>query len=221
MTTSIRVFLAKSEKLVLDGIERLIDGYPEFSVVGTAQDWAAMARGIQADTPDIVITEFQLPGMTVIEASTVIRRELPGAKIVILDANQQPLYVWEAIRAGVCGFLSMQMDTQELRRALLSVHRDGAMLTPSIANRVLKAVAGGSDATDPLSTLTDRERSILYLLADDYDTRSIAVFLHLSPKTVRNYLSRIYIKIRVRDRFHAALYAKRILDRPGGAVAEP
>ena len=156
-----------------------------------------------------------MPRMGGIEVSRIIQRRHPRTKVVILTSHESPTLVVAAIRAGARGYLSKTMAAQELRSSILMVHREGIILPSRIAHHLLRAVSAPGDVQgDPLAALTAREREIIFLLTLEYETDDVARFLLISPKTVRNYLSRIYAKLGTRNRVQTVIFAKQTLAVP-------
>ncbi|MFI2346601.1 response regulator [Streptomyces sp. NPDC019443] len=210
--SAVRLVVADGHQLVLEGIQALMHGPPVFSVVDAVADGPTALRRVREHTPDILLIEMQLPGMSSIEICRVISRDRIGTSVVILTSQQNPAYIREAINAGAKGYLSKERSAEEIRRCLRIVH-EGGMVCPAIATSFLP---GGpphqASYSDPISQLTSREREILLLLAQDFDTASIASFLLISPRTVRNYLSRIYGKLGTCNRLRTIHFAKSQLE---------
>ncbi|MWA14495.1 response regulator transcription factor [Streptomyces sp. BA2] len=220
--SSIKILLVDSEQLVLEGFRKLLDGFTEFSVVSIAHDAATALEHLRGRRPQIVVMGLGVPGTGGVDAIRAIRRESGHVRIVILSSNQQPVYMREAFVAGANAYLSRSIDANELRGTLLAVHRDGAAFTAATAGPILQLMSGRHRGDDTaLSTLTERERQILSLVADDHETDCIATALGIRPKTVRNYLSRIYAKLGTPNRVQTVLYAKRSLGRQGGLATDP
>ncbi|NGO11152.1 response regulator transcription factor [Streptomyces sp. HC44] len=208
--SSIKIQLVDDEQIVLEGLHKLLDGFSEFSVVAVARDGASALRQLRVHRPHIVLMGLRLPGMGGVETTRAIRRESAHVRIVFLASHQQPVYVREAFQAGANAYLSRAINAGELRDALVTVYREGAVFSPAIASHLLQLVSGQpEDGASPISRLTGRERQILSMIADDHETGHIARSLGISPKTVRNYLSRIYAKLGTPNRVQTALYAKR------------
>lgn len=223
MLSRIKVLLVDDEQIVLEGLRTLVDSFSEFSVVGTARDGATALRELRTGRPQIVLIGLRLPGMGAVAAARALRRESAHVRIVFLASRQQPVYVREAFQAGANAYLSRTtINAAELRDALLTVHREGAVFSPATAGHLLELVSGqkGEEFGSPFSRLTGRERQILSMVADDHETGHIATSLGISPKTVRNYLSRIYAKLGTPGRVQTALYAKGALGYHEAAYAE-
>ncbi|MFG2497873.1 response regulator [Streptomyces sp. NPDC048441] len=220
--SAIKILLVDSEKLVLEGFRKLLDGFTEFSVVSIAHDAASAVEHLRRHRPQIVVMGPGVPGTGGVDATRAIRRESGHVRIVILSSNQQPVYMREAFVAGANAYLSRSIDADELRATLLAVHRDGAAFSAATAGPILQLMSGSYRGDDsPLAMLTERERQILSLVADDQETDCIATHLGIRPKTVRNYLSRIYAKLGTPGRVQTALYAKRSLGGQGSFATHP
>ncbi|MFD6418215.1 response regulator [Streptomyces sp. NPDC060194] len=211
---AIKVLLIDNEQIVLDGLRSLLDSFDDFHVVSATSDGDSALEGLRTHRPHIVVTSPSVTGTGGVHAARLIRRDSAHVRIVVLTSHQQPVFVREAFLAGANAYLSRGIGREELRQTLLAVHRDGASLSGTAAELVLRFASGRhTDDGSPLAGLTRRERQILSLVADDHETGHIASHLGISPKTVRNYLSRIYAKLGTPNRVQTALYAKRSLGR--------
>lgn len=207
---SIQILLMDAERLIAEGLRNLLQSFTEFSVVAVAHDEATALRQLRRHHPHLVVMGLGAGGNSGIGTVRAIRQDSRHVRITILASSQQPIYMREAFVAGANAYLSRDIGAQELRDTLLTVHREGAALTAAAAGQVLELVSGGlTGNSSPLALLTRREREILFLVADDQETHRIAAQLGITPKTVRNYLSRIYAKLGTRNRLQTALYALR------------
>ncbi|KOG40814.1 LuxR C-terminal-related transcriptional regulator [Streptomyces resistomycificus] len=219
--SSIRVLLVDSERLVAEGFQKLLEGFSEFSVVSVAPDGLSALKEVRRERPHLVVMGLCPAGSDSAQVARAIRRDFQHVRIVVLATNQQPVYMREAFAAGANAYLSRNIGADELRDTLLTVHREGAALSTVAAGQMLEMLSGRpTNGGSPLSLLTERERQILSLVADEQATHRIAKRLGISPKTVRNYLSRIYAKLGTQNRVQTALYAKRSLNRRPEPVAE-
>lgn len=210
--STIKILLVNGERLVVEGLRRILCDYPEFSVVATAHDGPSALQQIRLHRPHIVLMGLgaHIAGTDGIETTRIIRRRHVHTRIVILASSQQPFYMREAFLAGAHGYLSSNIDQGELRASLWAVYREGAVLPQDMASHVLRMVSGRPPIDgDPLSGLSGRERQIFFMMAHGRDTSYIATVLSLSPKTVRNYSSRIYAKLGTGNRVQTILYAGR------------
>lgn len=215
---AIRVLLVNEERLVLEGLSRLLQTFAEFHVVAMVSDGTDAIEELTTHRPHVVVMDLSVPGTSSLETVRRMRRVHPFVKVVILTSNQQPVYMQEAFVAGANAYLSRRIDADELRRSLITVHLEGAALGSGVAAHVLQLLAGRSTlGSSPVAQLTERERQVLRMIAEDYDTELIARRLSIRAKTVRNHISSIYAKLGTTNRVQTALYAKRVF----GLLHEP
>jgi DNA-binding NarL/FixJ family response regulator len=198
--------------LIRECLSQLLQTFPEFHVVATAGSGTAALEEVDTHRPHVVVMDVPTPGPPSLGTVRRVRRAHPFVKVVVLTSNQQPVYVQEAFAAGANAYLSRQIGADELRRALVTVHHEGAALGSGVAAHVLQLLARRSavHGSSPVSMLTERERQILFMIAEDYRTEPIARRLGIRTKTVRNHISSIYSKLGTSDRVQTALYAKRL-----------
>jgi DNA-binding NarL/FixJ family response regulator len=206
MASRIRLLLADDQVLFRQGLRTILESEPDLQVVGEAGDGLEAVELARTRQPDVVLMDIRMPRMDGVEATRRIR-EAGGTQVVILSTYDDEL-VFEALRVGAAGYLLKDFPAEELIKAIRTVHHGGGVLIPPpIAAKVVAELRRrGGDAT-PHEPLTAREEEILGLVARGLSNREIAETLYLSEGTVKNALSRIYAKLRARDRTQAALWA--------------
>lgn len=208
----IRVVLADDHSFYREGVKAMLGavGAP-IEVVGEAATGESAVEQALTLLPDVVVMDLAMPGMSGMEATRRIIAVRPDAAILILTMADDDS-VFGAIRAGARGYLLKDASIDELIRAIVAVDDGQAIFSPSSAERVLHAVAGRSDHRhlEPFPELTDRERDVLTLLVAGRSNAEIGADLHLSLKTVRNYMSMILVKLGVRDRTQAVVRAREV-----------
>lgn len=170
----------------------------------------AHAHATRAGEPfDVVIMDLAMPGMGGLEAIRRLAVEDPALPVLVLSMHDDES-VFAALRAGALGYLLKDAGVDELVRAVTAVHRGEGIFSPAIAHRLVThfAQAPAHPAALTFPALTDRERDVLTLLADDLGTAAIARRLGLSEKTVYNYVATVLAKLRARDRTEAAERAR-------------
>ncbi|MCY1143557.1 response regulator transcription factor [Actinoplanes sp. Pm04-4] len=211
---SVRVVLADDQELVRAGLRALIERDSELAVVGEAADGDEAYAIVVETRPDVVLMDLRMPGRDGIEATRRIVADptLAAVRVVALTTYGTDEHVFAAIRAGAAGFLLKDCGPDELRRAVRLVANGEALLSPAVTRRVMDAAVGtGPPAADgtALAALTDRERDVLTEVARGRANDEIAVVLHLSPATVRTYVSRLLTKLNARDRAQLVVVAYR------------
>jgi DNA-binding NarL/FixJ family response regulator len=207
---TLRILVAEDHPLFRKGMISLLASVPEFEVVGQAASGGeAVARAAQLQ-PDVVLMDLQMPNVNGIEATRRILQESPSIRVLVVTLFEDDDSVFMALRAGARGYVLKDADEEEVVRAIRAVGRGEAIFSPAIATRLLAYFASPRPDAPPQAfpTLTDREREILHLIAQGHPNPSIARQLHLSTKTVGNYVSNIFTKLQVADRAQAIIRAR-------------
>ncbi|MGW3744646.1 response regulator [Streptomyces sp. NPDC005146] len=204
----IRVLLVDDHQVVRRGLRTFLEIQDDIEVVGEAADGAeGVARGEEL-RPDVVLMDIKMPGTDGIEALRKLRELENPAKVLIVTSFTEQRTVVPALRAGASGYVYKDVDPDALAGAIRSVYAGHVLLQPEVAGALLaQEDAGGG--TGRGSTLTEREREVLGLIADGRSNREIARALVLSEKTVKTHVSNILMKLDLSDRTQAALWAVR------------
>ena len=204
----IRVVLVDDHPVVLGGLRALLASLPGFEVVGEAMDGEAGVREVVLTRPDVVLMDIRMPGIDGLEATRRIREAVSGVSVLVLTMFDDDDTVFGAMRAGAQGYLLKGADQAEIDRAIRAVVAGEAIFSPGVAQRVLGYFAAPPPAADPFPNLTTRERDVLDLVAAGVRNQEIAERLFLSPKTVANHISSIFVKLEVADRSAAIVRAR-------------
>jgi two-component system response regulator DesR len=194
----IRILLAEDQAMVRGALSALLKLESDLDVVGGAADGEEAWQLIQRDTPDVVVTDIEMPRLTGLELAQRIRDRGLECKVVIVTTFARPGFLRRALDAGVSGYLLKDSPADQLADALRKVHRGGRAIDPQLA------LEAWSEA-DPLN---DRERQVLRLAGEGASAGDIAEQLHLSQGTVRNYLSEAIGKLGVGNRIEAYRLAR-------------
>ncbi|MGW4220324.1 response regulator [Streptomyces bacillaris] len=205
---TIRVLLVDDHQVVRRGLRTFLEIQDDIEVVGEASDGAEGVARTEELRPDVVLMDIKMPGTDGIEALRRLRELENPAKILIVTSFTEQRTVVPALRAGASGYVYKDVDPDALAGAIRSVHAGHILLQPEVAGALLaQDDAGGG--TGRGSTLTEREREVLGLIADGRSNREIARALVLSEKTVKTHVSNILMKLDLADRTQAALWAVR------------
>jgi len=208
----IRVLIADDHSVVRQGLRMFLAADAEIEVVGEARDGAEALRLTRQLQPDVVLMDLLMPVMDGMTATATIRRELPDTEVVALTSMLEDKSVVEAIRSGAVGYLLKDTEAHELRRAIRAAAAGQVQLSPQVTARLVREVA----APEQPQPLTERETSVLGLLAQGQSNRDIARTLIIGEQTVKTHVAHILGKLGVSSRTQAALYAVRIgLASPG------
>jgi NarL family two-component system response regulator LiaR len=203
---TVRILIVDDHAVVRQGLRMFLGLEPEFVIVGEAADGAQAVKLAQELKPDVVLMDLLMPVMDGIQATAIIRRELPDTEVIALTSVLEDGSVVGAVRAGAIGYLLKDAEANELNRAIRAAAAGQVQLSPKAAERLIREVR----APDSPETLTEREVEVLRLLAEGQSNKEIARSLSIGEKTVKTHVSNILAKLGVPSRTHAALYAVRI-----------
>ena len=208
----IRVLLVDDHDLFRTGLRNLLEEQG-VDIVGEAASGSDALRFVREIAPDVVVMDLNMPGMNGVEATRHIGREAPLTRVVVLTISDQDQDVMDAILAGACGYLLKDASIQDLMQGIRAAAVGESLISPHIAGRVLQHVRGTTASSEAAATiraeLSDREIEVLKLIANGKDNAQIAGELHISPKTVKNHISNILMKLQIDNRIQAAVYAVR------------
>ncbi len=183
-------------------LRRIVESLPGFTCAGVWGSGEEALLKAPAFEPDVVLMDINLPGISGIEATAMLKRQMPEIRVIMVTVYRDHDKIFEALKAGACGYLLKRFTPAEIRGALVEIRDGGAPMTPEIARRVVEAFHG-SRPTEGDEALTKREAQILDLLAQGLANKEIAARLNLSAETVHVHLRRIYDKLHVRSRTEA------------------
>ncbi|MFE2880050.1 response regulator [Streptomyces roseus] len=218
----IKVMIADDQMMVRQGFTVLLNAQPDIEVVGQAVDGADAVAKVAAYGPDVVLMDIRMPGMGGIEATSVITA-VPGSavKVLVLTTFDLDEYVYEALRAGASGFLLKDASADQLAEAVRVVAAGEALLSPNITKRLItefsRLGAPRAPSKARIEELTERETEVLSLIAQGLSNAEIAAHLVVAEQTVKTHVGRILVKLGLRDRTQAAVFAYETgLVRPTG-----
>ncbi|MGW6419991.1 response regulator [Streptomyces sp. NPDC055055] len=204
----IRVLLVDDHQVVRRGLRTFLEVQDDIQVVGEASDGAEGVARAEELRPDVVLMDVKMPGTDGIEALKRLRELANPARVLVVTSFTEQRTVVPALRAGACGYVYKDIDPDALAGAIRSVHAGHVLLQPEVAEALL-AQDEAPGGTGRGTTLTEREREVLGLIADGRSNREIARTLVLSEKTVKTHVSNILMKLDLADRTQAALWAVR------------
>jgi DNA-binding NarL/FixJ family response regulator len=219
---TIRVLIADDQQMVRQGFTVLLNAQPGIEVVGQAVDGLDAVVKVAELAPDVVLMDIRMPELGGIEATRRITDATPQIKVLVLTTFDLDEYVYEALRAGASGFLLKDASADQLAEAVRVVAAGDALLAPGITRRLIAEFSRlNGTPRAPLKArvgeLTERETEVLALIAQGLSNAEIAEHLVVAEQTVKTHVGRILVKLGLRDRTQAAVFAYESgLVRPGG-----
>ncbi len=205
----LKVLIADDHAVVREGLRTLIGSEDGLVLVGEASDGVEAVMKARSLNPDVILMDLVMPRKGGIDAIREIKRDMPEAKILVLTSFAEKDKVFPAIKAGAQGYLLKDTSPAQLLQAIYDVNSGNAPLQPSIALKVIGEIQEPSDTAPPEHSLTEREVTVLKLVARGLTNQEIADELVISEWTVRTHVSNILEKIHVANRTQATLYALR------------
>ncbi|MGA6158878.1 response regulator [Stenotrophomonas sp. NPDC087984] len=227
VTPAIRVLIADDQVMVREGFSVLLNAQPDIEVVGEAVDGRQAIAQVAALRPDVVLMDIRMPELNGLEATREIVAADADAKVLVLTTFDLDEYVYQALRSGASGFLLKDASARQLGEAVRVVAAGEALLAPTVTKRLIttfsrigEAAGLGGPLPSPqvrLAELTERENEVLVLVAQGCSNAEIAERLIVAESTVKTHVSRILVKLGLRDRTQAAVFAYEArLVTPGG-----
>ncbi|WP_200307642.1 response regulator [Streptomyces adelaidensis] len=220
---TIRVLIADDQMMVREGFSVLLGAMPDIEVVGEAVNGREAVDGVRELSPDVVLMDIRMPEMNGIEATREIVAADGGAKVLVLTTFDLDEYVYQALRAGASGFLLKDASARQLADGVRVVADGEALLAPSVTKRLITEFSKLAEVPRPSAAtqlaygeLTDRETEVLILIAQGLSNSEIAERLVVAESTIKTHVSRVLVKLGLRDRTQAAVFAYEArLVRPG------
>ena len=209
----IRLLIVDDQELIRTGFRLFLDTHDDLEVVGEAGDGSEAIERAHALKPDVVLMDIRMPGMNGIEATARLTAAgiEPPPRVLVLTTFDLDEYVFGALRAGAAGFLLKDAPRERLLEAIRVVHAGEALLSPSITRRLIEDFATRSDPLEPptafLEQMTPREREVLILVARGLSNAEIAQRLVVTEATVKSHVGSILMKLELRDRVQAVVFA--------------
>jgi DNA-binding NarL/FixJ family response regulator len=208
---SISVLIADDQALVRGGLRKIIDGEADMQVVADVEDGLSAVEAAQRTSPDVIVMDIRMPNLDGIEATRrIVTASGADTRVLILTTFGLDEYVYGALRAGASGFMLKDSPPEELIEAVRVVSTGAALLSPAVTRSVIEEFARRSprEVDSPrLAELTERELEVLKLLTRGLSNAEIAAELVVSEATVKTHVAHVLMKLGVRDRVQAVIFA--------------
>ncbi|MDQ1017494.1 response regulator [Streptomyces afghaniensis] len=208
----IRVLIVDDQAMVRQGFTVLLGTQPDIEVVGEAKDGEGGVAMTAETAPDVVLMDIRMPGIGGIEATERITTANPDIRVLVLTTFDLDEYVYDALRAGASGFLLKDASSEQLAEAVRVIAAGDALLAPVITRKLIAEFSRLDDRPraplkERIGDLTERETEVLALIAQGLSNAEIAKHLFVAEQTVKTHVGRILVKLGLRDRTQAAVFA--------------
>lgn len=208
---TIRIVIADDHTIVREGFRSLLEAQEGMAVVGEAAEGRSAVRLARDLHPDVVIMDVRMPELNGIEATRQITAEHPSVKVIGLSMHLEKQFVSEMLKAGAAGYLLKDCPSEELVMAIKAVKKGKMFLSPAVAGKVVESFVIRRDGPDStaFTSLTERERQVLQLIAEGSSIKEIAGLLHLSVNTIHTHRKNIMEKLDLQSTAALTKYAIR------------
>ncbi len=194
----IRVLIADDHAIMREGLHALLAAAPDITVVGEVENGREAVERTRETMPDVIVMDISMPGLNGIEAARLIHDKFPNTRIVLLSMYSSSEHVHRGLAAGAMGYIMKESAGAEVITAVRSVAQGRRYLSATIAENFREYPPDGA-GPGPLDRLSTRERQVLQLVVEGRSSVEIGQLVHLSPKTVDTYRSRLMKKLAVAD----------------------
>lgn len=210
----INVLIADDQALIRESLQIVLSAHQDICVVGTVGDGLEVLEALKSCRPDVILMDIRMPKMDGVLCTKQVKEQYPDIKIIILTTFDDDDFIFSALKYGASGYMLKGVSTEELHQAIVTVNGGGAMINPDIATKVFKIFSHMAQSNFAIQVeeenvvdLSKIEWKIIQQIGFGLSNKEIAAKLFLSEGTVRNYLSAILAKLRLRDRTQLAIWA--------------
>lgn len=210
----IKVLIVDDQALIRESLNIVLSAHADIEVVGLLEDGRAVLDFLHHQRPDVILMDIRMPEMDGVLCTKLVKETYPDIKIIVLTTFDDDEFIFSALKYGASGYLLKGVSVEELHQAILTVHNGGAMINPDIATKVFKLFSKMAHTNmdvvveeEELEHMSRNECLIIQQVGFGLSNKEIAAKLFLSEGTIRNYLSGILTKLKLRDRTQLAIWS--------------
>lgn len=209
----INVLVADDQDILVEGLKMILGKEEDIHICGTAHNGKEAYARCKCSRPDVVLMDIKMPEMDGVKATRLIKKDFPEVKVIVLTTFDDEEFIYDALKNGASGYLLKDTPPQEIAKGIRTVYQGGALIQSEIAVKVIDkfsqmARENRIKERDPrVELLTEREMDICRLVGEGKNNKEIAKTLFLSEGTVKNHVTRVLIKLDLRDRTQLAVFS--------------
>jgi DNA-binding NarL/FixJ family response regulator len=207
-----KVLIADDQDILVEGLKLILSSETDIEIIGTANNGQKAYEICKYKKPNVVLMDIQMPELNGVEATALIKKDFPEIKIIVLTTFNDDQYIYDALKNGASGYLLKDTSPSEIANAVRTVNNGGALIQSEVAVKVIDKFSQLANETvdkiidKRVELLTEREIEICRLIAEGKNNKEIADQLFLSQGTVKNHITRVLIKLDLRDRTQLAVF---------------
>ena len=212
----IKIIIADDQQLLRESLKIILSSNPNFKIIDLVSNGKDVLTSIEKEIPDIILMDIRMPEMDGVNCTKIIKEKYPQINVIVLTTFDDDEYIYNALKFGSSGYLLKGSSLDELSKAIQTVYEGGSIIHPRVAAKAIKLfseMANHENKQEPVlhpqgnvSDLSKTEWKVIEKVADGLSNKEIAMHLHFSEGTIRNYLSVILDKLQLRDRTQLAIW---------------
>jgi DNA-binding NarL/FixJ family response regulator len=204
LAMKINVGIVEDDRELRESLTKVVDGHPRLQCVAACNSCEEALQRMPFALPDVVLMDINLPGMSGLRCTALLKERLPKTQILMLTVYSNNNYIFQALQAGASGYLLKSNSSEEVVQSIIGVMEGGAPMTGQIARRVIEAFRKPAQSGLSEAQLTERELEVIQLIAKGFANKEIAAQLGVAVSTIRRHIENIYSKLHVHCRTEAA-----------------
>ncbi|HLR35071.1 MAG TPA: response regulator transcription factor [Tissierellales bacterium] len=209
----IKVLIVDDQALIREGLTMMLSLFNEIRIVCEAKNGKEAIDILSKKDIDVILMDIRMPVMDGVEATKIIKGKYPDIKVLILTTFNEDEYIFEGLKYGADGYILKDVSSDELVEGIKTVHKGNLLLQSEVATRVVEAFKDSHtniEGKSKLKTLTPREEEIALLVGEGKTNKEISTLLYITEGTVKNHITRILNKLKLRDRTQLAIHIRKL-----------
>jgi len=202
----IKVLIVDDQEIITTGLKMILSQFNELKVVDTASNGEYAYKLLEKVNVDVILMDIKMPGINGIQAIKLIKSKYPEIEIIIFTTFKDDEYIKKGLQYGASGYLLKDATPEEIKDSIIKIFNGGAVLDSSITKKLINSLNKTQINEEEINKLTKRELDIAILIGQGYSNKEISEIIFLSEGTIKNHLSNIFTKLKIRDRTQLAIF---------------